>query len=254
MFLPVACSACGKPFQVPESAIGAQTACPWCRAAVLALPVAGSPNPSSAPLSLDEEPLSPSPSRRGRWLLVSLLVALVATLATIGVLRRKEGYLTGREWRSFTPPDNSCTVELLGSAVEDPTAPESGHRRYISEGWYSGTTTWLGWRNLTAVETQIAAATEGWHNPQLTGLFERERVWLIGRFGGYVTKDATISFKVPLTREVRLEMENGRAVERMFVHAAGARPRLYFLGIAGKRLDPDGAGVKRLFESFRVLD
>jgi hypothetical protein len=260
MFLPVACSACGKPFQVPETAIGNQTSCPWCRAAVLALPVAGSPpvnpQPTVTPLSLDEEPPAPTRSRRGRWLLLLLLVSLVATLATIGVLRRKEGYLTSREWRPFSPPDNSCTVQLLGRPVEDTTAPESGQRRYISEGWYSGTITWLGWRNLTAAEAQFAAAPEAWHNPQLTRLFEQERVWLSGRFGGYVTKDATINFKDPLTREVRLEMEDGRgrAVERMIVHATGAHPRLYFLGAVGKRLDPDGGDVKHLFESFRLLD
>ena len=188
---------------------------------------AGQPlSPPPEPLSLDEEPPSPPQSRRGRWLLLLLLVAIVATLATIGVLRRKEGYLTGREWRPFTPPDNSCTVQLLGRAMEDAAAPESGQRRYVSEGWYSGTTTWLGWRNLTAVEAQIAAAPEAWHNPQLTKLFDQERDWLIGRFGGYVTKDATINFKDPLTREVRLELPDGRgrAVGRMIVHADRPAP------------------------------
>ena len=41
-------------------------------------------------------------------------------------------------------------------------------------------------------------------------------------------------------------------MERMIVLPTGPRPRLYFIGIAGKRLDPDGEEVKRLFESFRV--
>ena len=197
MFVPVACSACGKPFQVPETAIGKPTACPWCRADVLALPVAGaSPHdahpPANStltpePLSLDEEhrPTLKQPRAR-RWLILAtiLLVGVAATLATLGVLRRKEGYLTSREWRAFTPPDNSCTVHLLGSPTEDAAAPEGGMRRYVSEGWYSGTITWLGWRNLSAVEAQIAAAPEAWHNPQLMKLFDQERDWLRGRFAG----------------------------------------------------------------------
>jgi 4-amino-4-deoxy-L-arabinose transferase-like glycosyltransferase len=256
MFVPVTCSACGKPFQVPEEAIGRSTACPWCQATVFALPVADTPaiTTPGALLSLDEEP--PLPSRRRRWLLMLALLVIViaATLATIGVLRRKEGYLTGSEWRAFTPADQSCTIQLLGRAVEDAAAPESGQRRYLSEGWYSGTTTWLGWRNLNAAEVQIALAPEAWHDPQLTRLFDQERDWLKGRYGGSVTKDATISFSNPLTRELRLELPEGRTVERMIVHPTGPRPRLYFLGIAGKRFDPDGEEVKRLFDSFRVLD
>ena len=71
-----------------------------------------------------------------------------------------------------------------------------------------------------------------------------------------MAKDATINFKDPLTREVRLELPDGggRAIERMIVLPTGPRPRLYFIGIAGKRLDPDGDEVKRLFDSFRVVD
>jgi hypothetical protein len=185
---------------------------------------------------------------------VLVLIAIAATLATVAVLRRNEGYLASREWRAFTAPDNSCTIQLLGRPTEDPSAPESGQRRYFSRGWYSGTSTWLGWRNLSAVEVQIATAPEAWHDPQLTKLFDQERDWLVGRFGGYVSKDATINFKVPLTREVRLELPEGqgRAVERMIVMPTGLRPRIYFVGMAGKRLDPEGAEVKHLFESFRV--
>jgi DNA-directed RNA polymerase subunit RPC12/RpoP len=255
MFVPVACSQCGKPFQVPEEAAGRPTACPWCQATVLALPVGSPPAaPSLEALSLDEEPLV---LRRGRrWLLrlALLVIVLAATLATIGVLRRKEGYLTSQEWRAFTPVDNSCTVLLLGRAREDVAAPERGQRRYVSEGWYSGTTTWLGWRNLSTAEVQISLAPEAWHDPQLTKLFDQEREWVKDRFGGDVTKDATISFNNPLSRELHVERPNRRAVERMIVHPSGPRPRLYFFGIAGKRLDPDGDETKRLFDSFRILD
>jgi hypothetical protein len=264
MFLPVACSACGKPFQVPEGAIGKSAVCPWCQAAVLALPVAapatGTPGPglparpAAEPLSLDEEAVPAESARRGRrfLVLVILLVAVAATLATVTVLRRKEGYLTSREWRVFTAPDGSCTAELTGRPVEDASEPESGERRFVAEGWYSGTVTWLGWRTLSAAEAQIAAAPEAWHNPQLTKLFDQERNWLTNRFGGYVTKDATIGFQEPLTRELRLELPQGRAVERLVVHHTGPRPRLYFIGIAGKRIDD--SQIRRLFDSFRAID
>ena len=263
MFVPVACSACGKPFHVPEPAVGSPAACPWCRATVLALPVTDTPPVAAAatppePLSLDDDPPASTPTqRRPRFIVLAfLLIAIVATLATVGLMRRKEGYLTSSEWRAFSPPDNSCTVQLLGRPIEDSSAPESGQRRYLSEGWYSGTSTWLAWRNLSAAEVQVAAAPEAWHNPQLTKLFDLERDWLAGRFGGYVSKDATTSFKDPLTREIRLELPDGRgrAVARMIVWPTGPRPRLYFIGIAGKRLDPEGAEVKRLFDSFRVID
>src|SRR5438045_5869059 len=100
MFVPVACSACGKPFQVPEAAVGKPAACPWCRAAVLALPVGGAPpvaepesrrltpparqegepKPTPEPLSLDDEPpAAPAPPvRRVRpWLiLLGILLAV----------------------------------------------------------------------------------------------------------------------------------------------------------------------------------
>jgi len=266
MFVPVACSRCGKPFQVPDSAVGKPTACPWCQAAVLALPVGGLPpvdppaadrTPPTAPLSLDDEPLTRTNARSRRWVfLLALLVAVMATLLTIAGLRRNEGYLVSREWRAFTAPDNSCSVDLLGAPIEDSSAPESGQRRYLSIGWYSGTTTWIGWRNLTAVETQIAATDEAWHDPQLMKLFDAERDWLKEKFGGYVAKDATIKFKEPLTREVWLERPpgQGRAIDRMIIHSTGPRPRVYFIGIAGKRLDPEGEEVKHLIDSFRIVE
>ena len=40
----------------------------------------------------------------------------------------------------------------------------------------------------------------------------------------------------------------------MIVMPAGPRPRVYFVGMAGKNLDPEGADVRRLFESFRVSE
>ncbi len=257
MFVPVACSECGKPFQVPEAAVGKSAACPWCQAAVLALPVGGAASSTAAPLSLDDD--LPEPVKRSRislWfvLLGLLLVAVAATAVTFGALRRKEGYMVNREWRAFTPQDNSCSIDLLGKPIEDADAPAANERRYTSEGWYSGTTAWIAWRNLTAAEVQIASTDDAWHNEKLLKLFDAERDRLKGQFGGYVAKDGTIKFKDPLTREVRLELPQGRLIERMIVMPTGPRPRVYFIGIAGKRLDLDGDEVKRFFDSFRAFE
>jgi hypothetical protein len=268
MFVPVACSRCGKPFQVPEETVGQTTACPWCQSAVLALPIGGATTPiertPSPPtgrpeprlLSLDDEPSWPKPRIRIRALLALLLVAIVTTAITIALLRRKEGYLTDREWRPFTPPDNSCTIDLLGKPIEDAGSSERGVRRFLSEGWYSGTVTWIGWHNLNAAEVQVAVTDEAWHDPQFMKIFDAERNWLKDGFGGTVLKDATIQFKSPLIREMRLKMPAGKGhvVERQIVHAIGSHPRIYFIGIAGKRFDPEGNEVQRLVNTFRVLE
>lgn len=255
MFVPVACSQCGKPFQVPEAVVGQLAACPWCQASVLALPVARAS--AAAPLSLDDNPPQPivrSQRSRARLVLGLLLVAAVATMLTMGALRRKEGHMVNREWQAFTSPDNSCAIDLTGKPIEDPDAPAANERRYTSEGWYSGTTTWIAWRNLTAAEAQAASTDEAWHDISLMKLFDAERDRVKGQFGGSVAKEGTIQFKDPLIRELRLELPQGKLVERTIVRPTGPRPRVYFLGIAGKRLNPDGDEVKRFFESFRTFD
>ena len=63
MFVPVSCTSCGKPFQVPEAALGKLAPCPWCAATVTALPVSApladaQPEPTSAPQPPTPEPLS----------------------------------------------------------------------------------------------------------------------------------------------------------------------------------------------------
>ncbi len=85
MFVPVTCTNCGKPFQVPETALGKLAPCPWCEAVVTALPVAApqtqpepqgssqsqtaqpkaeptsaKPQAAEAPLPLDDEPPQPA--------------------------------------------------------------------------------------------------------------------------------------------------------------------------------------------------
>ncbi|HVL12714.1 MAG TPA: hypothetical protein VM529_09120 [Gemmata sp.] len=256
MFVPVACSQCGKPFQVPAEAVGQPAACPWCRATVPALPVgtpvaapAARPTPGEV-LSLDDEP--PRASRRRRWVVVAagVLALLVAALATVGYLRYKQGHLTSVEWTAFAAPDGSCSADLLGRPRED-AEPPAGEKRYVSEGWYSGTVAWVGWRDLTQTEVQLAATKDAWH--QLGKVFDAERDRLKARFGGAVSKEATVRFDDPLTREVRLATPGGAVVERMIVKAAGGRQRVYFVGLAG-RIDPDGPVAARLFDSFRVFE
>ena len=275
MFVPVACSQCGKPFQVPENTIGMNTTCPWCQAPVLALPV-GAPAATTAPegnrgltpparqsqpelLSLDDElaPSAPPPSPhrlRFRLLWILTLVSVVVIPAgtiTVVILEYKRGHILGMEWTTFTAPDGSCSAELLGHATED-TGTESGERRYVSEGWYSGNVAWVGWRDLNQKEVQLAGAKDAWH--QLAKIFDRERDRLKAKYGGSVSKDATIKFDNPLTHEVRLASPEGKVVvERMIVMPKGSPPRVYFVGMAG-RFDPDGEEATKLIDSFRVFD
>ncbi|MBA4065798.1 MAG: hypothetical protein C0501_19185 [Isosphaera sp.] len=259
MFAPVACTACGKPFQVPRETLGRQTVCPWCRATVPALPVglpATPPAPPGAPepLSLDDEPAAPPPPattrRLPRWGVAAagLLALLLAAGATVGVLRYREGHLTGMEWRSFAAPDDSFTADLLGRAREEDAGADE--TRFVSAGWYSGVATWVGWRDLSDTEKGQAADKDAWQH--LRKRFEVERERLKGKYGGTVVKDATTQFADPLTRELRIDYPGGRLVERMLV-VRGPKARIYFVGIAGK-VDPDGPEAARLFSSFRAKE
>jgi hypothetical protein len=301
MFVPVECSQCGKPFQVPDATIGKSTTCPWCQATVLALAVGRQPLPDVSantpiraglnrsvesekpetkelsgplqlearpePLSLDDDPLPPTgevpasavsrpASRTNRRTIVlavlfGLLLAGATTTITLGILRYKQGYVLSMEWKEFTPPDGSCGVDLLGDAKEADSDPEHSERRYLSEGWYSGTFAWIGWRNLTAAQTQEATSEKGW--VRFEAIFDAERDRLKGKFGGYIAREATIS-QNPITKELRLDGQKSTVIERMIVMPEGPRPRIYFIGMAGRRLNLDGPQVKQLFDSFRVYD
>jgi hypothetical protein len=324
MFVPVSCTNCGKPFQVPESALGQLAPCPWCGATVAALPVsapvappqppppaaAQQPQPQQEPFSLDDEPEAPpgraqpgrsqgapAPERKPRpaapaaadgkrfvgfWLMLALglAVALSASLLTVAALKRKSGLFVSADWKTFTTPDGSCTVDLLGTPAEDADATAGGGRRYTSEGWYSGAKAWVGWKDLTRAEASLATtlaeaekATKEWerlhpNDPQRVGappqpqgwhlfrasLFNPEIERLKSTFGGYVVKDATIRFDPPMTVEVRLETPHGPLVERIIIKADGPHPRAYFVGMVGKRLAPDGPELEHLFSSFRIND
>ncbi len=290
MFVPVTCAPCGKPFQVPEPTLGQLTVCPWCQATVLALPLGGStpsalpanppPNPTETqpdatsagaadqnkrtllePLSLDD-PAPPaavarwwSPfgiSHHGCVLLVGLSLIIVPTLITFFILRYKQSQVLALEWQPFTPPDHSFSIDLLGKANEQEIPHDRGEARYVSEGPYSGTMSWIGWRSLTAAQAQEATAEQGWVQLKKV-IFDPERERLQTTFGATLTREATIEQK-PLTVEVRLDGARGRLIERMIVLSNGPRPRVYLIGMMGKRLNLDGPEVERFFKSFQVYD
>jgi hypothetical protein len=177
---------------------------------------------------------------------VGVVALVVAAGVTVGVLRYRQGDLTGTEWRAFAAPDGSWSADLLGRPAEEDAGP--GEKWYVSAGWYSGVTTWVGWRDLTPAEKAVAADKDAWQH--LRKRFEAERERLRAKYDGTVVKDATTKFSDPLTRELRIDYPGGRAVERMLVLPGGPKPRIYFVGIAGK-IDPDGPAATRLFESFR---
>lgn len=296
MFVPVACSQCTKPFQVPEAAIGKPTACPWCQATVLALPVGAPPTttvptdapkaeppakrpspvwqaldgaspttaPKAEPLSLDDSPARAdrsvpaptaprAPRSRLRMILMVLLGLFALVLAagiTLGVKRHKQGHLLSWEWQQFVAPDKSCNLDLLGKPIEDADVG-ADEKRFLAEGWYSGTTAWVGWRDLTQIQVQLAGSKEAWR--EFERVFHPERDRLKTRYGGTVTREATTKFEDPLTHEVRLEYPGGRAMERMIVMPNGPRPRVYFVGIAGK-IDFENPEIQRVFDSLRVTE
>jgi hypothetical protein len=165
MFVPVSCTNCGKPFQVPESGLGKPAPCPWCGAVVTALPVsvpqepaatqaAGAPESKPEPLSLDdappaaavpvarprrtpaprEQPAPPASPAKGTRpvFIVALVVIGVLTLgvsmaATLAYLGYGRGQLSGRGWGEFTAPDGSFTVQLPGEPVEEDLPADPGN-------------------------------------------------------------------------------------------------------------------------------
>jgi hypothetical protein len=258
MFVPVACSQCGKPFQVPESAVGSPTVCPWCQATVPALPVgkpAGAspspPRPEPEPLPLEDTPPPAEPARPFPWWVAgaALLLLAVAAVLTVVILQRNREKALHPEWQLFAPADGSFRVELPGPVTEEAAA--GGGRRFVAEHAGSGLTAWVAWADLTPVQVQLADTDEAWK--LFIAPFDAERDRLKKQFGGTVTREATTKFKDPLTREMRIDYDGGRLVERMTVLAKGPHPRAYFVGIAGK-IDPDGPEAKRLFDSFKVSE
>lgn len=238
---------------------------------MLALPVASTAAPPAVaapaaappvePLSLDDAPpapeaLPPAPSaspRRWRAIILLALALTAATAAaTLAVLRYQKGYLVGSESKEFVAPDGSCRIDLLGTPTEDESQPDRGERRYTSTGWYSGMKAWIGWRTLSQAQVQEAGARDGWVALR-KAIVEPETARLIEKTGAYLVRDATIG-QNPETIEVRLDGPNGPTIERIIVAPQGPRPRVYFLGMSGRRLQLDGPEVRRFFDSFHIVE
>lgn len=276
MFVPVACLKCGKPFQVPAAAAGTTVPCPWCNAETPALPVAGLgaaevPAPRRAPaepLELEDappvQPRPPHPERAPRKpfpfkaaavVLVASAVCGVAAFLVVGVARgripvpgRSVERIPDSAWADFAPPDGSFTVSLPGSPREaDPLAGTG--KRFVVRGWFSGTATWIGWIDLDGEWLVKANAPESWHllRPRFDAVLDKQKL----EWSGSIVRQTSKKFDDPYTLEVEMQLPDGYVVERFVVVAKGPRPRIYYLGIAGRNVTPDSPAVQRLFGSLR---
>jgi hypothetical protein len=287
MFVPVACIKCGKPFQVPDAVAGTTVACPWCKENVLALPLAGLPGvdtttdrpaiktttepvgpPSAAaPLSLDDDPPTARPIRRPRPVsgkprrfpfLTAAIVLLLSVFAFSCTLFTR-GYHAGRvsdsSWGAFTPPDGSCTVDMIGDTRSEklPALPlpiSLTGEEFIAKGWYSGVSTWVGWYDLDpGWAKSVADDKDGSQIDPVLNSGQKKRVEVLK---GTLQKEGKVLFNAYRGRELQVETERGIAVERLFVVTTGSHPRLYFVGMEGKNLNPTGPAATRLFTSFRI--
>lgn len=273
MFVPVACLKCGKMFQVPAAAAGTEVACPWCKAATPALPVAGvsapdagdSPEAQPEPLSLDDAPQvaepPPAPVARPpfhfplKTALGVLALMLVVAAVTVAVLGYGSGRFAASAWAEFTPPDGSCSVALPGTPTAGRVEPGAdgitrGGERYTATGWYSGTAAWVGWQDLDPGWAKQAAADR---DGVLTApVIAAERDRRKGQVGGTITAEGTVRFGKYAGKVIQMDTPRGKLVERYILALDGPRPRLYFLGVEGKNLTPDSPAARRVFDSFRV--
>lgn len=267
MFVPVTCARCGKPFQVPDGDAGRTVACPWCKAAVPALPVAGPIIPAVpvAPLSLDDAPpyvppADPNAPRRRPGPPTAVMVLGVALLLLVvlgfGMMGYRSGNVPNSAWRDYSPPDKSFVVQLPGDPAAEPLSPLPGAagglggELFTCRGWYSGADAWVGWRDVNPVLAPAVAGTpEGWllYRTAMEAEVKRQRdLW-----NGSEPRWRTVKFESPLTVEVEMGTPGGNVVERLIVVGVGSRSRLYMLGMRAPNLAPNTATVRRMFDSFR---
>ncbi|HJZ54105.1 MAG TPA: hypothetical protein VKE74_04075 [Gemmataceae bacterium] len=291
MFVPVACLKCGKPFQVPEAAAGTTVTCPWCKTSTPALPVAGLPDPvpapaptappapvpamavtppvprpvttPAAPLSLDDDAPLAAPKAPFQFpfktAIVVLLLSVACGLGTFFVFPWVRGWfaapavdLADAPWAAFTPPDGAFSVSLPGNPAEEslPIATGGPGSRFVVKDEKSGWSAWVGWRNLDPHWARKAITDQAWAD--LRPVFDAEVQQLEKEWDGKKTRQETIKFADPLTIEVDLDSPRGKIRERLILAPDPPRPRVYFVGIAARNLDPAGPAAQRFFGSFRV--
>ena len=268
MFVPVSCTACGKPFQVPDAALGQLAPCPWCGAVVTALPVSApvpppaAPVQSPAPLTLDDEPPAPpaatAPVRKTftpATVLVGALVVVAVMVATVLVRGYGTGRLSADGWTDFTPADGSFTVALPGTPAEEDVGPNpdgsvTGGKRYSVRGWYSKTGAWVAYTDLTPALAQKLPSDKD--RVITAGVLRVERDREVARLKGTITKEAEVRVKSGWGVELHMDTPGGTVVERLILMGDGPRPRLYAYGVEGKNLTPTSPACTKLFLSFQV--
>ncbi len=274
MFVPVSCTRCGKPFQVPEATLGKLAPCPWCAEVVTALPVStAQPEPPPAapapePLSLDDAPApEPKPPRAQpvappapvRFPVVPIacgcVLAVVVMSATLLVLGFRAGRLPEGAWTEFTPPDGSFTVALPGHPTEEDTEPVAdgalaGGKRFAARRWYTRTTAWAAYNDLDPGLAQKLQSDRD--RVVAAGVLRVVRDREVARLKGTVTKEAEVRLDKGWGIEIHLDSPDGPALERLVLMSEAKHPRLYVYGIQGKRVTPDGPAGRRLFASFRL--
>ncbi len=256
MFVAVACPQCGKPFQVEEPAVGRPAACPWCKQVVTALPVAEPAGAPSRPLSLDEAvqlpPAGTRPAPRGRLgpkLFVLAAVCVVVGVGTFLLARYGSGVVAGGAWREFAPPDGDCSVKLPADPVEeavaaDPRSPVTvGGKRFVARRWFERVTAEVGWLDLDREKARLARAGD---------VIDPERDRRAAALGGKAVKEGVAKFGTRDGREVQFETPGGPWVELYVFAPDGPHPRLYFVGVGGPNVAPDGPTARTVLDSFRL--
>lgn len=285
MFVPVSCTSCGKPFQVPEAGLGKLAPCPWCQAAVTALPVAAPPPdaapeaPAPEPLSLDDEPKPkqkvfdellreeataprrepPGAAPRARFPVARVAVGLVAvvlvTLATVVALGYRSGRIPEADWTEFTPPDGAFTVALPGRPEESDAEPVpegslGAGKRYAVRRWYARTAAWVAYHDLDP--SLVKKLPDDRNRVIAAGVLRVARDREVARLQGTITKEAEVRLGAGWGIELHLDTPDGPVVESLILLGEGNRPRLYALGLQGKAVGPTNPAWRRLFASFRV--
>jgi hypothetical protein len=182
-------------------------------------------------------------------------LVLVAA-ATAVVLGYRSGRVSSGSWAPFAAPDGSFTALFLGTPSMTPveanplSAVTRGGEEYAAAGWYSGVRVWVGWQDLDpAWAKSIADDKDGaWAGPVL----EAERDRRVKAAGGTVAKEGTLRTSYGRGLVVQTDTPRGKRVEHYILAAAGARPRLYVVGVEAPKLDPDGPLPQKVLTGFRI--